>query len=385
MHIKFNAYIFCIYMHIFCMFVHMYAIEVNLWGKCIAYFCIFLHIFAYFYAYLCIFMLMHILAYNAHQDKYVAYYAYFRNAYLCIVSFAYFCMFYAYMCLWIFAYEWIFVICIDLYILAYKTYILHISFVHILHIFCIFCTAYSCIFWNAFSASWCKLCIYMHILSFLAYVTFTFHSGIVWSKLVMWDFVEDSKPDSRFPGIGGWSLIGGIVLTVCDRTHRSSVGVLRRPRWLLACRVVDIVPSQAVRPPLPETWTIGTKSTRRAATPAMMKPRRESSRPALRLFAGKIAAEATRWWLGCGDDSLKQRGAELILQMHDVVDSAGSLGPCVKCDVTVSVAKYLHNFLAYQHLVKPWQYPSRLRMLLYILASLGSIHRGFVRCSMLSC
>ena len=167
MHIKFNAYIFCIYMHIFCMFVHMYAIEVNLWGKCIAYFCIFLHIFAYFYAYLCIFMLMHILAYNAHQDKYVAYYAYFRNAYLCIVSFAYFCMFYAYMCLWIFAYEWIFVICIDLYILAYKTYILHISFVHMVHIFCIFGTAYSCIFWNAF------FCILMQIMHLYAYFEFS--------------------------------------------------------------------------------------------------------------------------------------------------------------------------------------------------------------------
>ena len=378
MHIKFNAYIFCIYMHIFCMFVHMYAIEVNLWGKCIAYFCIFLHIFAYFYAYLCIFMLMHILAYNAYQDIYIAYYAYFRNAYLCIVSFSYFCMFY--MCLWIFAYEWIFVICIVLYILAYKTYILHISFVHayFLHIlYCIFLH----IFEMLVSASWCKLCIYMHILSFLAYVTFTFHSGIVWSKLVMWDFVEDSKPDSRFPGIGGWSLIGGIVLTVCDRTHRSSVGVLRRPRWLLACRVVDIVPSQAVRPPLPETWTIGTKSTRRAATPAMMKPRRESSRPALRLPAKLLRRRLDGGLVA----ALEQRGAELILQMQDVVDCAGSLGPCVKCDVTVSVAKYLHNFLAYQHLVKPWQYPSRLRMLLYILASLGSIHWGFVRYSMLSC
>ena len=107
-----------------------------------------------------------------------------------------------------------------------------------------------------------------------------------------------------------------------------------------------------------------------------MKPLRESSRPALRQCAGKIAAEATRWWLGCGDDSQEQRGAELILQMHDVVDCADSLGPCVKCDKTVSVAKFLHNFFAYKHLVKPWQYPPRLRMLLYISASLGSSHRG---------
>ena len=50
----------------------------------------------------------------------------------------------------------------------------------------------------------------------------------------------------------------------------------------------------------------------------------------LRVFAGKIAAEATRLWLGCGEDSQEQRGAELILQMYNVVDCAGSLGPCVK-------------------------------------------------------
>ena len=31
----------------------------------------------------------------------------------------------------------------------------------------------------------------------------------------------------------------------------------------------------------------------------MMKPLRESSRPALRLCAGKIAEEATRWHLFC--------------------------------------------------------------------------------------
>ena len=42
---------------------------------------------------------------------------------------------------------------------------------------------------------------------------------------------------------------------------------------------------------------------------------------------GKIAAEATRWWLCCEDDPQEQGGAELILQMHDVVDCAGSLGP----------------------------------------------------------
>ena len=63
----------------------------------------------------------------------------------------------------------------------------------------------------------------------------------------------------------------------------------------------------------------------------MMKPWRESCRLALRLFAGKIAAVATRWWLGCEDDAQEQSGAELNLQMHYVVDCAGSLGqgPCV--------------------------------------------------------
>ena len=115
----------------------------------------------------------------------------------------------------------------------------------------------------------------------------------------------------------------------------------------------------------------------------MMKPLRESSLPTLRLCAGKIAAEATiLWWLGCGDDSQEQRGAELrlILQMHDVVDCADSLGPCVKCDITMSVAKYLHNFFCIQttcqtlaispeashatlYLSKPWQYPPRLSFL----------------------
>ena len=91
------------------------------------------------------------------------------------------------------------------------------------------------------SASWCIFCIYMHILSLLAYVSFTFHSGTVWSKLVLWGFVEDSEPDSRFPGIGGRSLMGGLALTAGDR---SSTGVLVDCRYLrLACRVVDLVPS----------------------------------------------------------------------------------------------------------------------------------------------
>ena len=53
-----------------------------------------LHICAYlFFAYFCIFMLMHILACNAYQDIYLAFYAYFRNAYLCMFRFAYFCKF----------------------------------------------------------------------------------------------------------------------------------------------------------------------------------------------------------------------------------------------------------------------------------------------------
>ena len=58
------------------------------------------------------------------------------------------------------------------------------------------------------SASSCILCIYLQIVSLLADASFTFHSGTVWTKLVMWDFVDDSEPDSRFPGIRGRSLIG---------------------------------------------------------------------------------------------------------------------------------------------------------------------------------
>ena len=81
----------------------------------------------------------------------------------------------------------------------------------------------------------------MRILGLLAYVSFTFHSGTVWSKLVLWGFVEDSEPDSRFPGIGRRSLIGGFALTAGDW---SSVSVLVDCRYLrLACRVVNLVPS----------------------------------------------------------------------------------------------------------------------------------------------
>ena len=51
-------------------------------------------------------------------------------------------------------------------------------------------------------------------------------------------FVEDSEPDSRFPGIGGRSLIGGLALTACDR---NSICVLVDCRYLrLASRVVDL-------------------------------------------------------------------------------------------------------------------------------------------------
>ena len=91
------------------------------------------------------------------------------------------------------------------------------------------------------SASWCIFCIYMHILSLLAYVSFTFLSGTVWRKLAMLDFVEDLEPDSRFPGIWGRSLIGGLALTAGDR---SSTSILVDCRYLrLACRVIDLVPS----------------------------------------------------------------------------------------------------------------------------------------------
>ena len=71
-----------------------------------------------------------------------------------------------------------------------------------------------------------------------------------------------------------------------------------------------------------------------------MKPLRESSRLALRQCAGKIAAEATQWWLGCGDDSQEQRGAELILQMHDVVDCLSNLGSIHRGAVRYSMISY---------------------------------------------
>ena len=95
-------------------------------------------------------MLMHILAYNAYQDIYLAYDTYFRNAYLCIC----FCIFLHIFCIYF------------VYIPANNTYILHISFVHIVHIFFIFGTAYSCIFWNAY------FCILMHIMQIYAYFEF---------------------------------------------------------------------------------------------------------------------------------------------------------------------------------------------------------------------
>ena len=52
-----------------------------------------------FYAYFYIFMLMHILVYNAYQDIYLAYYAYFRNAYLCNVHIQ-FCIFVHIFCIY---------------------------------------------------------------------------------------------------------------------------------------------------------------------------------------------------------------------------------------------------------------------------------------------
>ena len=59
-------------------------------------------------------------------------------------------------------------------------------------------------------------------------------------------------------------------------------------------------------------------------------------------------AEATRWWLGFGDDLQDQRGAEKSLQIDDAVDCAGSLDPsCVKCEILVSVAEHLHILSPY--------------------------------------
>ena len=99
-----------------------------------AYLSIFKHICAYFYAYLCIFMHMHIVTYFAYQDIYLAYYAYFRNVYLCIFSFAYLCIFF---CIYMNM-----DICIQMYICG-----LHIFYIqHIKHMFCIFHLCILCIF-----------------------------------------------------------------------------------------------------------------------------------------------------------------------------------------------------------------------------------------------
>ena len=105
MHIIFMLSYFAYLCIFFCIFWHVYAVEVNSWNKSIYLhiFCIFLHI--------CFCIFLHIHAY-VYFGIYLAYYAYFRNAYLCIFSFAYFYIFSAYICIWIFAYKCIFGICI---------------------------------------------------------------------------------------------------------------------------------------------------------------------------------------------------------------------------------------------------------------------------------
>ena len=83
----------------------------------------------------------------------------------------------------------------------------------------------------------------------------------------------------------------------------------------------------------------------------MMKTQRQSTR--LRLALGLDADEATRWWLRVrllgfqvADYPQDQRGAEQLLQIHEVADCARSLdSTCVKCNIRVSVqvAEHLHH------------------------------------------
>ena len=243
-----------------------------------------MHIFVhFFFAYFCIFILMHILAYNAYQDIYLGYYAYFRNANLCILSFAYFCIFFC-----IYMHIIVFMICIFLYIIAYK------------HIFCIFHLCILCIFFA---------CLVLHVFAYFGLQFLhldAYYAHIFWVDNSYWEHTTGCE--------------------ACDDEASA--------------------------------WEF------------------------LLLFAGRIAAEATRWWLGCGEGSQEQRGAELILRCW-LRRQLGPLREMLYNSVSCTVAKYLHNFFAYKHLVKPWQYPPRLHMLVYILASLGSIHRGSVRYSMI--
>ena len=92
----------------------------------IVFFCIFLH-FLHFL--ICIFIrILHFSAHNWHIC------ADFKNAYLCIFCFAYFCILVAYYCIWTFAYFVVhtlvysaylrIIICILCILLAYITYII---------------------------------------------------------------------------------------------------------------------------------------------------------------------------------------------------------------------------------------------------------------------
>ena len=100
---KWEVHIMHFVLTYFAYFLHILAYMCNR-GKLIGQmhiFAYFLHISAYCFAYFCIFVLMpvHILAYNAYQDIYLAYNAYFRNECLCIFSFAYFYISFAYTCI----------------------------------------------------------------------------------------------------------------------------------------------------------------------------------------------------------------------------------------------------------------------------------------------
>ena len=229
---------------------------------------------------------------------------------ICAYSvFAYFYIFSAYICIWIFAYKCIFGICILLYVLAYKTYIFHISFVHIVHIFCIFGIAYSCIFWNAY------FCILMHILQIYAYFAyicifwvylhmyhlhfFQAQSGANWWCWILW------KIQSLIQGFQGseeeawweasrWQPVIGVALASSLTAGTSGSPV----EWLTSSR-----PSSSSWNLDNRYWEHTTGCEAGGDEASAWEFSSCSSAVCGQNCCGLDSAEATRWWLGCEDDS----------------------------------------------------------------------------------
>ena len=109
------------------------------------------------------------------------------------------------------------------------------------------------------------------------------------------------------PGIGGRSLIGGLMLTAGDR---SSTCVLVDFRYLrLACRAVDLVPSVLLFLKFGQSVLRAHDRDRRTGCEAgddeasAWEFSSGSSAVCGQNCCGLDSAEATRWWLGCEDDS----------------------------------------------------------------------------------